>query len=492
MSTRFVSVRRMAGASLTNLTYLAIQSLLFLLLTPWALRILGDELFGLWTIMLAVIGFAGLANLGANSAVVKYTSQFQGSDDSRMFSAAITFSYVFMFVAGVIASAGLWMVRYWLAARLETDTSSIMLLGNALGLMAIGLTPLLLGQVSKGVLLGLVYNQWAGGLDLMQTAVLWLGVLTLGAQGRGIIHLALWSVVVNALVFVSATVIALRVTRRFQLRFAWDGSLVRDMLRYSLLTWAGSLGIVMFQTLDRVLVGMSLGATAAGIYGIATSVAVRLSTLAGQFTQVLVPLASSYQAEGRRSGIELALRYASRFVACVLTAVASMLVIWMDVILSVWISPQFASDYTVIFRVVVICYGVYAMARPAHQIAQGLGWLKVPTVIFIGSGVSMLLTLWTLAQFLGLTGASIANSVNCLVLSVNLFVARRLGLKPLATVVTDLAPPTLLLIVAAVLAFADLSIVMRLVASFLIALVIFWLALGGNRVQLLVRAIRSS
>jgi O-antigen/teichoic acid export membrane protein len=264
------------------------------------------------------------------------------------------------------------------------------------------------------------------------------------------------------------------------------------MLYFSFLSWIGSLGIVMFQTLDRVLVGMSLGASAAGVYSIATGVALRLAALAGQLTQVLVPFASSYQAEGRLLEIQSAFRYASRFVACVLAAAASILVIWMDVILSVWVSPQFANDYAVVFRIIVICYGVYPMVRPAHQIAQGMGWLGVPTGILIGSGLLMLLALWTFAQSLGLTGVSIANSVNSLVLSINVYVGSRLGLRPLASVGTDLGPPLLLLILAAIFAFADLSIAARLMASILIAASILWLALGRSRAQVLIRAIRSS
>ena len=52
MASRLVPLRRMAGASLANGIYLGLQGLLFVVMTPWLLHVLGPELYGLWTILM--------------------------------------------------------------------------------------------------------------------------------------------------------------------------------------------------------------------------------------------------------------------------------------------------------------------------------------------------------------------------------------------------------------------------------------------------------
>lgn len=484
-----ISFRRLAGASVANVVYFIVNGLVFLVLTPWMLSIWGKDGYGIWTIMLAILGFAGIANFGMAASTIKFTAQYSAEESSDKLSAVVTFSFLLMLITGVFALLIIWIVRYQIATRIDTG-DNVLLLTKALGWVAIGTVPLFLSQVSRGILLGLVYNVLVGGIVLSMDTLLWLGALGIGLKGGGILYLGIWILIVNLLRFFSLSFAAWWITRPLKLHFTWDTQLNKVVLQFSVLAWLGSLGSVAFQSLDRILVGMLLGAGAAAVYGIAGGIATRLYGIVGQFTQVLMPFASSYQEEGKIAQIGSVFRFSSRWGACILVMAASVLVIWMDIILNIWISPQFSEEYANIFRIMVIAYAVYSMVAPAYQVVVGMGWLKIPTAIMIISGFGMLSMLWILANNTGLAGAAYANFAYSLVLLINFYAAYRLGLKSPKIVLSDIGPLLALLLLIAFLPYGNMDMIVRVAVNSAIMAVVSWMALSGGRAQVLAKVVR--
>lgn len=451
MGIKLISARRFAGAGLVNLFYLIVQSLLFVLLTPWMLRVLGTELYGLWTILISLLGFAGLANLSANVAVVKYVSQFSISRQTRdQLGASVLMSGVFLSVVGLVPSVAIWLVRSRIAGWLSPAGSADQL-SDAVGLIGFTVLPLFLTQFGKGVLAGLVRNEIVGGLDLAQNGGLLIGAIIIGSRGGTILDLAGWILFeILVLSFISVA-LALWFLRPYELRWNWDRRLAREMMRYSAFAWLTTFGSTLFNSADRLLVGVLLGPAAAGAYAICTGIAMRLNLLAGVVTQLLLPFSSSYQAAGRMQTVRSIFRYSSRITACLLVGAAAVLVIWSRWILTLWISPEFASLYGTPFQIVVVCYAIFSFATPAHQIAQGLGRTKATALLGLGGSLLMVTLVLVLAPLFGLTGAAIANLGYAVVVGLELYVARLLNLSALPTVLALLGPPLAVLFCVVIL-----------------------------------------
>lgn len=479
---RLTSIRRFAGVSLINLAYLVLQTLLFLVLTPWILWVLGPQVYGLWTIIVAIMGFAGLANFSVQAAAVKYVAQFSTSAEmSDQLSVTVTFGAVFLLATGALASLVLWALRHGIARSVEVSGVSSELLSQALGVVAIGLVPLFLMQLANGILLGLVRNEVAGGLGVAQNAILLVGALVVGLRHGGILELALWTLVVNWTMCAVSLGVAFRNLHGFRLRLAWDSRLVREMLRYSLFAWFSTLGSTLFTSADRILVGMFLGSTAAGAYGVCTGVAIRLNQLAGAFTQLYVPFTSSYQAAGRIKEIQSAFKYGSRLTACLLVGAATILLVWANPILTMWISPQFSSAYVDVFQILVACYAIFSMAGPGYQMALGLGRADVTAIVGAAGSFAMVFLILVLAPPFGLTGVAFANLGYVVVLGVQFYVARLLQLKPISTVLDALGLPVLTLIaLILVIRSVSLSVPMALLITVAMLAITVWIALGDG------------
>ena len=445
----------MAGASLANVAYLCIQSLLFIILTPMVLMALGDSLFGIWTIFLGIIGFSGLTSFRLSSTLMKFSSQFSSSITAQeKLSIAVTFGYSSALILGSLTAMTLWGVRYYMAEGILGNTASFSLLADTFALLALSIIPFFLSEISHGILLGLVHNSLSGALVTFHHLLLWCGALLVGCMGLGLWFLGLVILVVYISKFITSTVAVWFVLRSNQIKLRWDKILVREMMRYSMAVSLGGAGMLMFNSLDKVIIGITLGPTIAGTYGIGTSLALRLSMLADHFSQVLVPFSSSFHATGKKEQIVRLFRHSSRLAAGLLALSAGILVLWMNPILSLWISPEFSDKYFGLFCFLVGCYGIFSTFRSTHQISLGLGWVKVPNLILIGSAVIMLTCLLFFSRKFGLMGAIYANGVFTAVISINFYIGHRLGIEPHA-VFDDIKYP--ILIIIACVAFSWLN-----------------------------------
>ena len=450
---------------------------MFLILTPLTLKALGNEKYGVWTVILAILQFSGLANFSTGISVVKFIAQYSNNniDDNENLSTTVFFSYIFMLVMGIIASLILFLIRNFLIQNINLDFTSYNDLENGIGVVAFCLIPLFLQQVSRGILLGLVKNILSGALEVTQNLVLWLGIWVIGIFGGKILHLALWSLIVNIGFFLVTLYFSIEVLKPFNLKLKINKKIVYNILNYSFYSWVNSIGISLFQTIDRILVGMVLGPSIAGVYSIASSLALRLNMLAGQFTQVLTPLASSYYSQSRFNELSKIFRNVSEFTGQIMCFVACFLVVWMNDILRIWISQDFANSYTLIFQVMVIAYSLFSMHRTAHQILCGIGYVKFSAIITIFSSVLMLSLLYIFSINFGVVGSVYSNFFYCLVLSMNFYLSSKLGLKPVQTVIKDLGFSFLLLTVLMLYSIFELnSILIKISGTILVMFFLIW------------------
>jgi O-antigen/teichoic acid export membrane protein len=490
---RLVSFRCLSNASLMNVVYLAVQSLLFVVMTPLLLKTLGPKVYGLWTILAAIIGFANLGNFGIGAGVTKYVSEFSVSEKAgTQISAVISFSFLFLLLSGALMGMMIFFLSHWIATKMAHQASEVIQLANALGIISWGIALVFLMQLPKSILFGLVYHKVVGAIDLAQGIIIFSAALIIGLRGGGIVALALSLMLINLTFLLILFFVAFHVTRSFGLRFTLNRDLTRKLFQYSLFAWISSLGSILFSQADRVLVGILLGPVAAGAYSICTGVAARLHSLSGSVTQALIPFASSYRAAGKNTEIAKVFLHLLRLVGCLLAAVGIGLILWSTSILSIWISPQFSINYGKSFQILILAYAIYAMAAPGNQIAFGLGHPKMVGLATIGSGLLMLLLIWFLSSPLGLTGVGLANTSTFLMLWVSLFTAKLIGLPNMKSAIRAALPSVAMLLLTILINnLSNLTFPYKLIINLSFLSILTWLALNDNRLKIVLRAIKS-
>jgi len=290
-----------------------------------------------------------------------------------------------------------------------------------------------LGRVPHGYLLSQLNNKLVRAVELGINIFMWSGAVLIAYFTQSLVWMALWALVVQIAGMVTLfAIVASKVNFQWQV----ETTALRRMLSFSGFSFLESLAVSLFQQFDRILVGFVLGPAAAGVYSVGTSVALRLSIIAGQATEVMLPYASRKYSANEHTALYSTFRKASQIIALLVGTLAALLILWMDRILSLWISPEYAIKYTNIFRVLILAYFLISLSRIGHQTLTGMGKVKITSLTYLSTSILMLAGVYLSASRYGLIGAAITNLTMVLLLSFNLLVylkfSKKISMKDIA------------------------------------------------------------
>ena len=103
-----------------------------------------------------------------------------------------------------------------------------------------------------------------------------------------------------------------------------------------------------------------------------------------------------------------------------------LLVVWMKEILTIWISSEYASNYSEVFSLLVLAYLISSLSRPGHQTLTGMGYVRFTAKIYFAMSILMIAGVYLLSSRYGLIGAAGANLSSILLLTFNLYVHYKL------------------------------------------------------------------
>jgi O-antigen/teichoic acid export membrane protein len=259
---------RAAKGTLTSVLQFGLQSGLQLLLSPVILRVAGQETLGAYAILMQVISYLALTDLGFGVAVSRYSAQATAYDDqgARFGSVIIT---------GKTFSLGANIVFAVLAFALIFRVGDLFILGDALkreaqlglGLLAVWAivrTPL---GAYPAALIATQHLAATNLINLLGGIVRLISSLGLVLAGAGLVGLILSNIVTEAMILFVQRWYYRRIYSN--VRWGWgipDRRLLREMtgfgLQYLLVSVASRL---VFST-DNLVVGGQYGPTAAAAY----------------------------------------------------------------------------------------------------------------------------------------------------------------------------------------------------------------------------------
>jgi len=374
-----------------NFAYFLVSSLTYLVLTPIAIRVMGGEFYGLWMILFAVGQLSVIGTLGIEPIVNKFASEVHEEEDAgaKILSSAI----MIVFSMASLVAVALFALRNPLAKSINPSPEYLQQFKNSLAVYALVIIPQFLIRVFHGFFLSQIMNRFARSMDLLNSLLPLLGGVLISLLIKDLFLLALWNLLVSFLVlglYISKTRQVIR------LRWLPTQATIKRMMGFSVFMFIESAAITLFQQFDRLLVALTLGPAASGVYSVATGIGLRMSIIAGNMTEVLVPYASRKQSLGERAALEGTVSKVSRYISLIATLAGGLLIVWMKELLSVWISPQYAEANSLFFCIIILAYGILSLSRPAHQTLVGLGKVRFTAITYFTSSILMLLAVYIL------------------------------------------------------------------------------------------------
>jgi O-antigen/teichoic acid export membrane protein len=322
--------------------------------TPLIVRSLGNRMFGVWTIIGAVIGYYGVLDLGFSYAASRYLSQSLGKGDAEDLDSVANSAFFLFCLIGLAALLAtlLTALACPLFMRDPAETALfrriILLLGTA---MAIGF-PL---RVYLGILTSYIRYDSISYISIARTLMANAAIYRALSKGYGIMGLAVIAFVVSLLQ--SAAFYAVCTAQFPDIKitfFRFDGAKIRAMCDHSWKTFICMICNIVRMQMDTVLIAYFLNVSLVTPYVIGARLVDGFNQLVLNSVGMMLPVFSRYEGQGDHDAIRSALLKVTRLSAVLSAYVGFSIIFYAPAFIRRWMGPGFESSYWV---AAILCAG---------------------------------------------------------------------------------------------------------------------------------------
>ena len=388
-----------------NIAGMGLPLLAGVLFVPFMLERLGNERFGVVTLIWALIGYFGLFDMGVGRALTVEISKLRAAGHDGGVGEALHAGLFITLATGAVGAAIMlsiapYLSHDWLkvSPQWQSDTQT------AFQIAALGIIPTTVASGVRGALEG------AGRFAASNAIRLFLGLcmfalpaVSLTLHGNHLWCIALYLVGVR----VAAALISL-LCMRSQVGVRPNPSNVKSRIRPLLsygvwVTVSGIVGPMMIYG-DRFFVAVAVSADQLPFYAIPQEALQRLLIIPGALVAALLPrfassngslLADTYKRNYRRVCLVMLL-------ACAAAAVFA------QPVLAWWLTPAFAERATPIVLILAVAIWFNSIAHLPHTVLHAHGRTKVTAMFHLSELGFYFVALYWLATHFGLVGAAIA------------------------------------------------------------------------------------
>jgi O-antigen/teichoic acid export membrane protein len=424
-----------------------------LLVAPIVLHKLGASEYGLWMIATALISAGGIVASGFCDANIQRVAHLRGSGQTDLIPHTVRSMLGINLVLGLTLAVAAWIAAPYAAPHVA-DSHLTQSRECLISLRLASVLILIRTVEAVSVSTQRAFEQYRGTVQI-STAFRLLTLASaalLAFLGQRTISI----LAATGVFMVLGTFMQFRQLPRFlgavSLWPLFQPNETRVLLGLGIFVWLQAVGAVVFGQLDRILLGVSLGAFAVAPYSLCVQFAHPIFGLSAAGLNFLFPFLS-----GRASTLSSAAlkRTLLKAFACNLLLVASgtgLLLLLGPRLLRLWAGPAVAQSAAKILVPIVLGSALMGLGVTGTYAMQALGLFRTVAFISLGSRAAMLPLMIELLRHMGLPGMALSRlcygSVALLVylpllgkLSIGKQAGTRLSSLPMAYKVPEEAKP---------------------------------------------------
>jgi len=411
--------------TLTSYGRYGVSLVVFFFLTPYMVQCLGTDGYGLWSFVLAVLGFCALIDLGFGTSTVKFVAECRGSGEverrNRILS-TIALAYGLLAVLGVFIVGGLHLslepVFHVPSDQAGLAAAVLWVLGVRYVFLALPLS------LYRGVLTGEQRMWVVNGIQAASMAAYGVAAWLALARGGGILWLA-WVSLGSMLLehgayvgFAYATSPGLRIRPSLV-----DRRLLGEVLSFSSFAFIGSVASLVLLRTDPLLVKLFLPLSSVALYSVALRIVEQAHLLTKQFVNALTPLIAELRGAGDEEKLRFVLVNCTRFALAPTVALGVGIVCCARPGLVLWIGEDFAAAAPVL-QILTVAMVLAMPQLTASNLLAMTGHHRFTGIAGIFSAVLNIVVSVALVRWLGIAGIALGTLAATLVIDI-CFVVRK-------------------------------------------------------------------
>jgi len=389
-----------------------------LILTPLILGRIGVKGYGTWAIFLAISNMTSLADLGLVGTVSKYVAEYHSRRDFPALDRLLNTGFALFGLLSIVLALLLWIGSSFIVPLVFRDSAVelpelVALFRFFLIVIVANVMTLLFSSVSSG-LQRLDLTNMMSTFNILFAAVLGGFLVFRGWGLRGLIYGQICSTVLTALIY-------LVIVRRLLPQILFnplrvDVTEARKIFSFSLQLYLTQAAVAVHNQIEKIFLALFIGVGAAGLYDIASDLALKIRGVIGLLLGPVLPAASElsalrdeYRLKELYYRVHKYLAFVGVPIVCYVAAISTRFV-------DLWIGPN--------LRIVALPLSVLLVVNflnlatgPGFLIFAGTGYLR-PGMLsaLLGIILNFVVSLVLIYRF-GLAGAVVGTAISLLVAS---------------------------------------------------------------------------
>lgn len=386
---------KIAKNSFFNIAGYIIPGILSIPILGYMARELGIEEFGLFTIILALVGYASIFDVGITRSVIREIAIFKNNEEEVL--KIISTSALLVLILGVAAGVLIIVFSSIISELLKVSSYAVENFQYSLMLLSLSIPLFLLTQIWCSLLEG---REEFLKLNIFKTISSTLVVL-LPAIGL-MLDSSLLSAVIGLLISrVISIILVLWFCKEYIVRLKFYKDTFKRLINFG--SWIAVSNIIspIMSYFDRFILANKVGSNVVGFYTGPSEAISRIGIFPSAIARTIFPMLSDKEADNKEiKKISYLLVFLSIVPFGIITAYFT------ENILDLWLGSQFALKSTIIFQVLILGLIFNSIAQVPFTSIQAQGGSKVTAVLHLLEVIPYVLLLLYLIQYYGLLGAA--------------------------------------------------------------------------------------
>lgn len=380
-----------------------------LLVAPIILKRLGVAEYGIWTIATAVISVGGIVASGFSDANIQRIASLRSVDETQTMKHTVRSIFAINLAAGVLLATCAWFAASYAVPRIVVAQPG--LAHECLGALRIAAVMILvraIESVAVSTQRGFEAYRESVRISTVVRILTLIAAAALAVYGQRCVSI----LVATGVFLIVGTVLQFLQMSRFLKEAvvlpAFDRREGGWLLRKGVFSWIQALGSVVLGQLDRLLLGVSVGAVAVAPYALCVQFAQPLSGFTASTLQFLFPYLSGRFGQAETADVR---RTVFKAFLCNLLIVAVEAVVLLAVgqhLIRAWAGPAIARAAAPIFPIIVLGAAIMGLSVTANYALLAFGMFRAVTAISLSSRTATLLLMVYLLHHGGLKDMAIS------------------------------------------------------------------------------------
>jgi O-antigen/teichoic acid export membrane protein len=426
-----------------------------ILFTPYLVKHLGTDSFGIWALISVLTGYFGLLDFGVGTSFVKYIAEYHAKKDFKQINLIISTGFIFYFLLGMAMVAIMIFIMnpllrfLHIPPELHHEASFAFIIGIALFALSNAVSPF------KALQTGLQRMDITNIVAIISSIPYIAGTIYALEKGYGLRGLIINYAIIVVAICIANIAIGYYLISELKFRFAFfQKTIMKKLFDFGYKVQIAVISEVITTQTDKLLITIMLTIAMVTYYQLGNVIVQAILSITTLLVSALTPAFAEMEARGERKLLTLAYLRMTKYLAFVSIPLFIFIMFFASEIMQIWMGTGYERSALI---VQILCIG-WLINKIAHVGASVSMAIEKPQLMANGSIIIIVLNIIlsiVLIKLFGFSGVAWGTSIAVTIGTIYFLIVlnKHLGI-PLKTLLNTTVPSLIISLMTSLTIFS--------------------------------------